>query len=87
MTSESKQQESALHLAAGLVQVPEECFPEFALVLVSYVGVDGEQLYGYRTLGEGSFSNIMGLLSIVSQSVFHLEEYGEDEEEEEEEGV
>ena len=65
---------STLAQASSLCQIPEDCIPEFGITIVSYVGEDGVQMFGYATHGDGSRASLVGLLEMVGHDIMHDED-------------
>lgn len=57
--------------AADLVEIPEGCIPEFGIIVISYLDVDGESKVGTRVLGDGTYTATAGIMAMAAHSLFH----------------
>jgi hypothetical protein len=69
---------------ASLAGVPQECFPEWGVVIIGYLDQDGESKFETRMVGEQRATTMMGVLELMKHELIlvSLEEYIYDEDDE-----
>jgi hypothetical protein len=72
-------------MIAEMSGVPEECFPEWGVIITGYLDVEGQPKFETRMVGEQRATTLMGVLELMKHELVMLsmEEYTYGDEEDE----
>jgi hypothetical protein len=70
---------TTLSAAAALCKIPKTGIPEYGVTVISYIGEDGEEMFGWATHGQTNRSSMVGLLAMASHYMIHMPEDEDDD--------